>query len=79
MSAWRRPSPLLGADTHKEERMGRKPRKPINPKVKAGAATGVAATALVTVLGAFGVSISAEVALAALTLVAFLAGYFKSA
>lgn len=58
----------------------KKPRKPIHPKVKAQAAAGGTATAIVAIAAYFGVNLPLEVAGAIVVLVAGLAAaYQKSA
>lgn len=49
---------------------------PTSPKVAAGGITGAAALVIVYVAGLFGLDVPAEVAIAAVTVVSFVAGYF---
>ena len=51
----------------------------INPKVQAAGAAGAITILLVWIVGLFGLEVPAEVASAFTTLVAFGAGYIKSA
>ncbi len=48
-------------------------------KVAAGAGVGAAGSAVVALLAAFGIEVPAEAVGPAITLLSFIAGYFKSA
>ena len=60
-------------------RVPKPPRKPVHPKVKAGAATGTAVTALVTILAYLGADVPVTVVAAGVTLATLAVSYRKSA
>ena len=55
------------------------PRKPVNPKVKAGGAVGVSAALVVSVAAAFGYDMPDGLAILISSIFAAFAGYYKSA